>query len=545
MKSIITNNAYLLIIISSCILQTCASISPPPGGDKDTKTPVLLETRPKQNQTNYNLNKVIFKFDERIDISKLKENLIINPILKSEIETEANINELLIKFDNNEINKSEGCKTFSINLRNGVKDANEGNVFKSTPLIYSNCTTLDTAKINGLVLDAYTKDSLTNILVALYKYTDTLNIEKAKPTYYTYTNNGKFDIKNIADGEYKLIAFNDVDKNLSYYSKKEKLGFFDKNIVINEDNTALYKLYVSKNDVIKPKLNSIKEDKEIKIILSEAILNYKLESEKKIIHELSPSRSEIIIYKTEIDTDSLSVKLFLNDSSKNDTTYFFKLIRTDTSKFKHLKNIIKAVKPEVAVIYNDTLSAEIQFSDPIKSIDTTNIYLLIDSAKTVRLLNNSFKLNISNTLLSINYTKKIDFNKQFQLIIKSKAIRSYINDTNATTIVKYLSKNKLKTIEEPFNYVTLNIDTKFINYNIEIVDDKNKVFYKTKNKNKIKLENVPNGLYDLRVWIDENNNNFWDSGHYKRSIQPEQTFIFKKIMEVRTNWDIEDINISF
>lgn len=546
MKSIYYSFIIIPIIgIILLLLKSCASISPPPGGDKDIKGPILIESRPNYGQKNYNLNKVIFEFDERIDISKLKDNLIINPILKTEYETEANVNELVIKFDNNEVNKKNGCKTFSIDLRNGVKDANEGNLFRSTPLVYSNCSEIDTLKIKGKIINAYTRDSLDNIMIGLYEISDTLNIEKTKPIYYTYSNKGKFEIKNIKQNSYKLFAFSDLDKNQLYYSKKEKLAFLDNIIEVNKDSSIFYELLVSKNDVIKPKLNSIKEDKEIKLVLSEAILDYKIQSETKLIHELSATRNEILIYKTTFDQDSIPIKLYLNDSSRNDTTYSFKIIRNDSSKFKHLKNIIKSSKPESGTVYNDTIRAEIQFIDPIKSIDTNSICILIDSLKTIKILNKDFKLNESNNLLSILYTKKIDFKKQFQLVIKSNSIKSYINDTNALVAIKYLAKDKLKTTEEPFNYVTMNIKTKYKNFNLEILDDKAKVYYNAKNTNKIKLENIPNGIYGLRVWIDENNNNYWDSGHYRRNIQPEKTFVFKKIMEVKTNWDIEDINIEF
>lgn len=527
------------------LLKSCASISPPPGGDKDIKGPVLVETYPDQNQKNYNQNKVTFVFDERIDISKLKDNIIINPILKKDFETEMSINELIIKFDNNEINKKNGCKTFSIDLRNGVKDANEGNLYKSKPLVYSNCTKIDTAKIKGSIINAFSRDSLDNILVGLYTFSDTLDIEKNKPLYYTYSNKGKFEFKNIEPNQYYLIAFNDLDKNLSFNSKKEKLAFLEQKINVIEDTANFHQLILSKNDIFIPKINSIKEDKEIKIVLNKAILNYKLQSETKLIHELAATRKEILIYKTEFDSDSIPIKLYLNDSSKNDTTYSIKIIRTDSSKFKHVKNIIKTVKPESGIIYNDTVKAEIQFTDPIKNIDTSRIYILVDSLKTIKLLNNNFKLNESNNLLSILYTKKIDVKKQFQLIIKSKCFRSYLNDTNAIAVIKYLAKDKLKIKEEPFNYVTLNIKTVLKNYHLEIIDDKQKIFYETQNTNKIKLENIPNGIYNLRVWIDENNNNYWDGGHYKRNLQPEKTFLFRKIMDVKTNWDIEDINIEF
>lgn len=537
----------IIAIIGSLILllKSCASISPPQGGDKDTKVPLLLETRPKQNQKNYNLNKITFIFDERIDISKLKENLIINPVLQKDIETETSNNVLYIKFDNAEINKKNGCKTFSINLRDGVKDANEGNIYPSKTLIYTNCQTIDTAKVKGNVLNAYTKDSISNILIALYPYSDTLDIEKSKPTYYTYSSSGKFEIKNIEPNTYKIIAFNDIDKNLTFNSKKENIGFLETEIVITGNTILNNNILVSKNDIYKPALNVVKEDKQIRLVLSEAIYEYAIKSNPKVIHKLSSSRKEIIIYKTEIDTDSIPITLFLVDSSRNDTTYNLKIIRSDTSKLKHVKNIIKTISPDQETVYNDTISVQINFTDPITKLDTANIYLLVDSTRIIKLLNNNFKLNESNNLLSIEYANKIIFKKNIQFIIKSNTIKSYMNDTNSKVVIKYIPEQKNTIKEDPLNYVTLNIKTNSTNYNIELLDPKGITYYKTKNTKKIRLQNLPNGMYSLRAWLDENNNNYWDTGNYKTNTQPEQTFIFKKIMDVKTNWDIEDINIEF
>ncbi len=47
------------------------------------------------------------------------------------------------------------------------------------------------------------------------------------------------------------------------------------------------------------------------------------------------------------------------------------------------------------------------------------------------------------------------------------------------------------------------------------------------------------GNYTLKVIIDSNNNNKWDTGNYSEKTQAETIVIYEKPIVIRANWDNE------
>lgn len=47
------------------------------------------------------------------------------------------------------------------------------------------------------------------------------------------------------------------------------------------------------------------------------------------------------------------------------------------------------------------------------------------------------------------------------------------------------------------------------------------------------------GEYYMRCFIDANGNGKWDTGNFRKGIQPEEVFYFPKPMSLKANWDIE------
>ena len=48
-------------------------------------------------------------------------------------------------------------------------------------------------------------------------------------------------------------------------------------------------------------------------------------------------------------------------------------------------------------------------------------------------------------------------------------------------------------------------------------------------------------LFTLRVIYDTNNNKEWDSGNYLEKRQTEEVIYFPKEIDVRANWDVDQV----
>ncbi len=62
---------------------------------------------------------------------------------------------------------------------------------------------------------------------------------------------------------------------------------------------------------------------------------------------------------------------------------------------------------------------------------------------------------------------------------------------------------------------------------------------KCQGNKRLVFENLPPATYILRALWDTNNNGKWDVGDYEKQLQPEHTQIFRKEIELRSNWESE------
>lgn len=533
--------AYIQISMFYILLQACASISQPQGGKKDTKPPIYISSIPKKNGTNFKEKQIKLTFSEALDISKLKDKLIINPYSETEFDLETRGNTLII----NRKKLFDPKTTYILDFQDGIKDNHEGIFIPNFKLKFSTDSTLDTTSIKGNVIDAFTKERLKNYSVLLYLNSDTLDITKHKPVYKTTTNNsGIFSFDGIRNNEYQIFAFNDLNKNSLLDIKNENIGYLTTNIIASQQKDSIT-IQTCKNDLSKPTLLSIKEDTENEINFNEGIYIYTITSPIKLYHELSKEKNSLIIYKTNLCEDSIAVKLYLTDSSNNDTSFTIKITNSPPKKFKTYTNIIKEITPDDKYnILGDSITTTITTEYPIHSARDSSIIYTNDSTsfKNLNLLKD-FKPNTSNT--SFTYTYKKKSKKFIQLIIRENTIFTNIKNSNEGYKIKYNQTIQDKLQEEELSYATININSKLPNNIIELIDEKNQVVQTDYKKKKISYKNLKPGKYNIKIIDDANNNQKWDTGNYKIRKQPEEVKIFKEILIIRKNWDIEDVDISF
>ena len=104
-------------------------------------------------------------------------------------------------------------------------------------------------------------------------------------------------------------------------------------------------------------------------------------------------------------------------------------------------------------------------------------------------------------------------------------------------------EKKITTIDN--KQTTLNIKSilKEKNYTIELLKENGQVYRALKNTEKFKFELIEVGNYTLRVLIDPNKNGEWDIGSITNLVEPESIIVYDKKIEVKANWDVEDIVI--
>jgi len=56
----------------------------------------------------------------------------------------------------------------------------------------------------------------------------------------------------------------------------------------------------------------------------------------------------------------------------------------------------------------------------------------------------------------------------------------------------------------------------------------------------ISFDDLKPGKYAVQLIHDDNYNNVWDTGNYLEQVQPERVVRYSKLIEVRSNWNLNE-----
>ena len=65
--------------------------------------------------------------------------------------------------------------------------------------------------------------------------------------------------------------------------------------------------------------------------------------------------------------------------------------------------------------------------------------------------------------------------------------------------------------------------------------------FKQSKNTRIEFNLIRPALFSLRAIYDENKNKEWDTGNYLEKRQAEEVIYFPKEIDVRANWDVEQV----
>jgi uncharacterized protein (DUF2141 family) len=520
-KTVFTITFIVLISIFSCAKRGTID-----GGRKDTIAPVLKMSFPKNGATSFVGNEIKMVFDEYVKLKDINKQLIISPPMKffPEILPTTASKSLTIKIKDTLLPNT----TYSFNFGQSIEDFNENNPYKQFKFVFSTGKFIDSLKLNGKIKDAYNNDSEHFVSVLLYeidtKFNDSV-VYKKNPSYITNTLDSlkTFKIENIKAAKYMLFALKDKNNNNKFDPNNEKIGFQKKFISVPNDSVFELKLFkeATKTKILKPKQtsgNCILLPFEGK--LKNPTIEVKNGSEilKTIITKFQDKDSLQIWYKP-IKTDSLDVII---DKER------FKIKSKDQKK-DSLKFDFKQ-----KTVLNFKENATIHSTVPLTKIDNTKISI------------------INKDSVSVNFTAKYDDLKQdLELIFKKEpsekyklklfpgAMTDFLDRTNDTIVYKTTTRN----LTEYGNLRLILQNVKRFPIIVELADDKGKTVYSSYSEKEVTLnfDLIEPSKYILRLIYDTDKNKEWTTGNYLEKQQPEQVIYFNKPIDVRSNWDVEQV----
>ena len=526
------SNTYRLLYIPIVFLfllsfTDCAKKGRPSGGLRDTIAPVILRSAPENFTTNFKNNEIRITFDEFIKLKDISKELIISPPLKyPPVITPLSVSKVLkIKI----LDTLKDNTTYSFNFGNSILDNNEGNLFPNYKYVFSTGSYIDSLTLKGTAVDALLPKTDFPTTVALYQvdqsYKDSL-VFLEKPTYITTTINetNNFELSNLKQGTYQLIALKEQTRNYTFQPKTDKIGFYKDLITIPTDSLFELRLFKEVPDFkpTRPKLessNRISFGYEGKTDNYQITLLTQMEDDFQYQVLKQPGRDTLNFwFKPKVTKDSL-VFVTKNKLQIDTTTVRFRELYSDSLRLTAINDRL--------ISLGDTL--KLKANTPLVAINSEKISVVTKDSLAIDFV---AQINTKENAAQIVFDKQEE--QLYSITLRNGALTDYLSNTNDSIVYR----QQVKPIAD-FASLNLTLDNADeFPLLIELIDEKFKVVkqvYLEANA-PVFFKHITPGKYFIRLIVDQNKNKIWDPGNFLDKLAPEKVVYYPSIIELRANW---------
>lgn len=233
---------YFLVTLAAFLtgwmtLTSCARMGNPDGGWYDEEPPRVVSASPADRGTDSRPRKVVITFDEFVKLENATEKVVISPPQLEQPEIKATGKKIIVELKDS----LKENTTYTIDFSDAISDNNEGNPMGNYTYSFSTGKQIDTLEVSGTVLNAENLEPVKGTLVGLYRVDsiavdslkrgcsfDSLNAQCMREPIQRVSrtdSHGRFIIRGIAPGTYRVIALTDIDNNFFYSQAAEAVAF--------------------------------------------------------------------------------------------------------------------------------------------------------------------------------------------------------------------------------------------------------------------------------------------------------------------------------
>lgn len=592
---------WLFVLLLVIVAYSCANIGTPDGGPYDETPPKFMGGTPQLRAVNVKSQKFELEFDEFIKLEKPSEKVVISPpqLEQPEIKVVGRkvVGELL--------DTLKESTTYTIDFSDAIVDNNEGNPMGHFTYTFSTGASIDTMEVSGTVLEASNLEPIKGIQVGLHKdLADSAFTVKAFDRVSRTDSRGRFSIRGVAPGKYRIYALKDGNQNYLFDSKSEMIAFSDSIIIpssmpstrqdtlwkdsltIDTIKTVNYTRYLP-DDVM---LRAFKEEntrqyfvKSQRDKLNHFILTFSAKADTlptlkglnfderdAFIVETTPRNDSIcywikdsLLY--EMDTLAIQMDYLYTDTldrlvPKTDTLYLAnKLTREKREQLakeeaeKKEKERKKQEKKGKTVEPEKTPFLEMKVDAP-SSFDIYKNVLLTFEEPVAKIDTSAIHMEVkvdtlwNETPFFLREDSVVP--RQYEILAEWEPEKEYrlTIDSAAITGLYGLHTNKVeqtmkvKKVDE-YGTLLLNIVGAGKGAIVELMDNAGKVVRQQAVNDQGMADFYylnPNTKYYIRLFIDRNGNGVWDTGNFENKVQPEEVYYFPKVWEMRANFEFEE-----
>ena len=590
--------ALVSVIIA---MYACASMGTPDGGPEDYDPPKFVRSTPEPNAINYNKKKVTIEFDEFIKLEKASEKVIISPPQAEAPEVRASGKKVIVQFQDS----IKQDVTYTIDFGDAIVDNNANNPLGQFAFAFSSGNTVDTMAVSGTVLNAENLEPIKGIQVGLHKNLNDSAFVKLPFDRISRTDSrGRFTIRGVAPGKYRIYALMDGNQNFFFDSKTEQVAWSDSLIVPSMEpavrqDTVWNPLDTAKIDTIKTvnytrflpdniMLRAFKEENDFQYLQKSerpktnqfsiyfSAKNKELPAvkgldfdEQKLIVEANSRKDSLLYWITdtvlcERDTLTLQLDYWATDTlkqlvPKTDTLRFVNKIPRER-RLAMLEEEMKKKEKErkKRARKGDTLSVETKFLsinvDAPSSLDLNrNITVSFDEPITsidTAAIHMAHKVDTVWQDIPFLFVTDTIAPRRYEILADWKPGDEYRLNIDSLAFQgvyglrtdKVEKSLKVKTLED-YGTLYLNITGAGPNAIVQLLNSSDAVIRQQPVTDKGTCDFYflqPSTKYYIRLFNDSNNNGKWDTGSYEHKLQAEEVYYFPKVWEMKANFEFEE-----
>ena len=589
---------FLALLI---IMYSCASMGTPDGGPYDEEPPRFLKSHPKPFATNVKSQKFSIEFDEIVKLEKAYEKVMVSPPQMEQPDIKA----VGRKIVGTLMDTLKPNMTYTVDFSDAIVDNNEGNPLGNFAYVFSTGETIDTMEVSGTVLNASNLEPVKNMLVGLHaSMDDSVFTTKPFERLSRTDSRGRFTIRGLNAGKYRVFALMDGNQNYFYDSKTEAIAFLD-SLIVPTCEASVRQDTLRKDSVT---IDTIKTVKYTRFMPDNLVLRaFKAENDRQYLRDAKRDQLNHFILKFSAKADTLPTIKGLNFDEKN-TLIVEANDRNDSICYWITDSLLceqDTLEIQMDYMATDTLDNLVARTDTLQLINNNTREDRLKKLKDAqekkekqrkRLEKKGKKLPPEPTRffeMNVHAPSDFDLNKNIEISFKEPVshidtaafhletmvdslwqkipfvfqkdtllYRKYILlaawepekkyrlqiDSLAVKGVYGLSTDKVSKefkVKKVEDYGTLLLDIKGVDkYGIvELMDSKETIIARqaVTPEHTADFYYIPSGSkYYIRMFVDRNQNGKWDTGDYDKKIQPEEIYYFPKLWEMKANFSFEE-----
>ena len=595
-------NAWFLpfYVIAFLLLASCAKMGQPDGGWYDETPPKVIGASPADGGVNVKEKKVKIYFDEFIKVDNPTEKVVVSPPQLEAPEIKASGKMIQVSL----VDSLKSNTTYTIDFSDAISDNNEGNPMGNYTYSFSTGEVIDTMEVSGYVLESENLEPIKGILVGLYA--DTADSAfKTKPMLRVSRTDsrGRFVIKGVAPGSYRIYALQDMDGNYMFNQKSEKLAFCHDIIVpsskpdVRQDTTWIDSLHIKSIDQVNY-THFLPDDIVLRAFTEQLTDRYFLKSERKQANNFSLffSYGDSILPQIKGLNFNADSAFILEASEKKDTlTYWLRdtaLVNKDTLEIE----LTYRMSDSTGVLHNQTDTLELLSKEPYAKRQKALAKELADWTKKQEKLKKKgqpydtvmavkpldVQVGVSSTLdpdkniiFNFNtplakadtagihlYAKHDTLWYRAPLEFKPLGNRRYVLRGEWRPDIEYSLEVDSAAFQDIYGLVSKPIKQGFkvnsldtygtllVNITNSFNDQPLLVQLLNGQDQVVKQVKAVNGVaefyylkpekYYLRLIVDRNDNGKWDTGDYDKDEQAEEVYYYPEAIECKAKWDLTE-----